>query len=399
MPRLPGALHGLLGLSVLLGACATSAPRLRPLEIEPSGFAFDDNPQLLARLRSGPHGYLRFVNVRFANEVCRRLAHLLPSTPSVNLHGDVHVEQYAVTSLGRGLTDFDDSSTGPPMLDLVRFGTSLRLAADQLGWAEDGDRIVARFYEGYRAALVDPELEPAPPPLVGRVAADFSADRARFHALVDEVASPVAPIEETRVRAAMRDYVDAMGADRPELGPRYFEVRSVRHPRTGIGSALDRKYLVRVRGPSDAEDDDEIIELKAVRDLVGIGCIEQRTKTEPFRILVAQSRIAYAPDALLGYLRIEGHYFWVHAWTPNYTELDVSQSFASPDELGDVAWDVGVQLGKGHPKLIAAPHDGPLRRELVRLLDAERAHFDRLERELADELRAAWQRFRDATGP
>ena len=42
--------------------------------------------------------------------------------PTVTLHGDPHLEQYAVTDAGRGLTDFDDASKGPAILDLVRFG-------------------------------------------------------------------------------------------------------------------------------------------------------------------------------------------------------------------------------------------------------------------------------------
>ena len=37
--------------------------------------------------------------------------------PLFNLHGDAHLEQYAITDLGRGLTDFDDSSRGPAIVE------------------------------------------------------------------------------------------------------------------------------------------------------------------------------------------------------------------------------------------------------------------------------------------
>ncbi len=57
--------------------------------------------------------------------MCETLEQALAGTPTVNLHGDPHVEQYSVTESGRGLTDFDDASTGPAALDIVRFAVSI----------------------------------------------------------------------------------------------------------------------------------------------------------------------------------------------------------------------------------------------------------------------------------
>jgi uncharacterized protein (DUF2252 family) len=49
--------------------------------------------------------------------------------PTARLHGDAHVEQYAVSATSRGIDDFDDSSTGPAVVDIVRFLGSLELTA------------------------------------------------------------------------------------------------------------------------------------------------------------------------------------------------------------------------------------------------------------------------------
>ena len=100
-----------------------------------------------------PHGYFRFVNAAFAAETCRLFADVAASLPEVNLHGDAHVEQYAVTSLGRGLTDFDDCTRGEAVIDLVRFGASLLLAAREKGWAAEEERFVDEFLKGYRDGL------------------------------------------------------------------------------------------------------------------------------------------------------------------------------------------------------------------------------------------------------
>ena len=34
------------------------------------------------------------------------------------------------------MTDFDDSSAGPAVLDMVRFGVSVRLACEERGWGD-----------------------------------------------------------------------------------------------------------------------------------------------------------------------------------------------------------------------------------------------------------------------
>ena len=92
---------------------------------------------------------------RSAKRVCRRFSEVLSGTPSFNLHGDAHIEQYAVTDLGRGLTDFDDSSTGPAVIDLMRFGVSLDLTNRAHGWHDGAGELFDRFITGYRDALKD----------------------------------------------------------------------------------------------------------------------------------------------------------------------------------------------------------------------------------------------------
>ena len=53
-----------------------------------------------------------------------------------------------MTSLGRGLTDFDDCTRGEAVIDLVRFGTSLLLAAREKGWAAEERALRRRVPRG-----------------------------------------------------------------------------------------------------------------------------------------------------------------------------------------------------------------------------------------------------------
>src|SRR5262245_47405196 len=60
-------------------------------------------PELLARVKATPLNYFRFVNKPWIEAICRRFAEDVPLVPKVELHGDPHVEQFAVTDDAYGL--------------------------------------------------------------------------------------------------------------------------------------------------------------------------------------------------------------------------------------------------------------------------------------------------------
>ncbi|MCB0288275.1 MAG: DUF2252 family protein, partial [Calditrichaeota bacterium] len=158
---------------------------------------------------------------------------------------------------------------------------------------------------------------------------------------------------------------------------------------------LDIKYLARIKGKTDDPMDDVVLELKEVRDLSGISCINTQHTTDPFRILVGQTRIAYQPFKHLGYFRFHGRTFWVHSWVDNYKEVNVNKSFHNFSDLRDVAYDVGIQLGKGHVKHIAAPLDLQLRREQQLLVQKNQKLLWQTCVNLSEEATKAWEMFRD----
>jgi hypothetical protein len=387
----------LLALASL--ACAAAAPRPAPkaasprasLDVSPAAPELEHNPALRARLRSGPHGYFRFVNRPFSCLVCDRFADL--DLPPVTLHGDAHVEQYAVTDLGRGLTDFDDSSSGPAVVDLVRFGASMRLAAEERGWKDRLDAMWAKFWSGYQLALRDPTAEAPEPAIARRLQAGFDPDRlallARAEALIDALSEPRPMLDEETKKETVATLARNSG-----VPVSFFRVKKAGALHVGIGSAADEKYLFRVEGETDADDDDVLLEFKEVRNLGAIPCI--RHDPGPTRILVGQERLAYEPFRYPGAVHVGGLNFWVHAWPLNYEELRIDD-LRSPEELEEVVYDAGVQLGLGHPKRWSAHEAERLRRALAAGLPERRVR--EAAAELAAETRAAWERFRAASWP
>ena len=370
------------------------APEADPLFVHPSSRDFSDNPRLLERIVSSAHGYFRFVNVRFSEAVCERFRDELPSMPAVNLHGDAHIEQYAVTSFGRGMTDFDDSSTGPGIIDLIRFGVSVRLACHERGWGECED-VFDELLRGYRDALADPALSPDPPAVAPRIQATFTRDRSEFLEWAQGLMRPLEDVRRGPLEEAFARYASSLVEETPDMDTDFFEIRALGQLHMGIGSALDEKYLIRVQGPTGEPGDDVVLEVKEIRDLSGISCIQNADSVDPFRILVGQSRIAYEPYPYLGYVTLDGRPFWIHGWADNYEELEVG-TLISHAELGEIAYDVGVQLGRGHTKQIAAPLDHQLRRREREIVDEHERALRRNIGEFVERTEAAWRRFRDA---
>lgn len=384
------------------GSASTHPPDARDrallveeLFVSPSSYAFERNPRLLDRILGGPHGYFRFINVAFSQAICRRFKAVVGEAPNVNLHGDAHLEQYAVTDIGRGLTDFDDSSKGPVVLDILRFGVSIRLALRMHAPDTSCDPFFERFLAGYREALEEPSTSAPEPDWVGEIRARFVDDRAQYFEWISKIMLPVPEGQTDALRAALKNYVRAMLQKYPELPPRFFDVQKIGFLTMGIGSALDEKYLIRVRGPTDDPLDDVILEVKEVRSLNGIECIEGADQKDPFRILLSQSRIAYKPYGYLGYIDFRDKKFWIHSWVDNYRELRLENLARRPEALAQVAYDVGVQLGRGHPK-IAGEFEIQLRQAQLEFL---KLHSDDLRRaiyELSDATVEAWKLFRAA---
>jgi hypothetical protein len=368
------------------------------LFVHPDSFDFESNPELLARIRATPHGYFRFINIPFTRLVCERLDHLIDTGPlgldrfPFNLHGDAHVEQYAVTDLGRGLTDFDDSSEGPAWVDGMRFAVSLRLAARANGWQDRADDMVAEFARGYWDVVSDSTLLAPVPAVVARYQATFKHDSLAYLAWVDSIMQPLSEPDRLALLASLEPYARLMQSSNPELRDGFFEPIQVGALQLGVGSALDTKYLVRVAGETVDPVDDVVVELKRVRSLAGIPCI-QADDDDPFRVLQSGARIAYQPFRFLGFVEHEGEMFWTHAWVANYEELKVAESLERPEELAEVAYDVGVQLGLGHLRDVG----GAFQQMIVvnvreRLADTEHELRDG-SRILADEVIEAWAAF------
>jgi hypothetical protein len=244
---------------------------------------------------------------------------------------------------------------------------------------------------GYEQALRDPKSVGREPAVAAAMRSGFGGGRRDALRRAESLMVPLPPGQQPppeKLRRASALLAEA--ARRPES---FFRIKKVGALTLGIGSADDERYLMRIEGPSSADADDVMLELKEVRHLPDLPCL--RAEPGGTRILVAQASLAYEAFSYVGTLALDSpdgpRHYWFHAWPDNYEELRVA-SLGSPQDLQDVALDVGVQLGRGHGR---QKHSADARRVRAQLATAlGGVDLTALSRVLADATEEAWRRFR-----
>lgn len=353
-----GASASAIPSAIASGTASVEVPKLEPfgdLDIDPASFDFKGNPELVGRIAESPHAYFRFTQRLFARAICKRFDAKVATAPKVRLHGDPHVEQFAVTDLGRGLADFDDASVGPAFVDLTRFATSILIAERMQGLTADEETAaVGELFRGYRAGLNGGELPKEPPKFASQLIGRFKKDRTEFLAFVGKSLLPIDAKEEELVKSEVGAYVSTLkGKDaRPAS---FFAIKKVGRTKLGIGSALTRKYLLIVEGESKAENDDVVIELKEVADLSAVPCIQGI----PSGAADAKRDEQKGPlgKKLLVPALLPDKKFWVNEWLSNYEEAKIKRLGA--EDLRALSFEAGLVLAREHKKpLPDAPAPG-----------------------------------------
>jgi uncharacterized protein DUF2252 len=366
-------------------------------QLRPSPTAVASAPaELVDRLRADAFTYFRFVNRSWAARVCDAFRDV-SDLPFVRLHGDAHVEQYALTDDAWGLTDFDDSARGPEFIDIVRFLGSIDLATRQRGWTSDRDALWDRFFAGYRAGLANPAYRPPEPDIVRALRGPERRNRAAFLSWGESQMEPMPAAASKSVVENMEAFERFIRLERPDLGSGYFAVKRAGWLRIGVGSTALRKVLIRVQGPTNEDDDDELVEAKEVANLDGVSCLAESTTAPALRVVDATRQLgrmkhdilAIGPTVLIPAAADRAEHWrnwWVSNWEASYREVRIDD-VRSVEDLGDIVYDSGVQLGAG------APTDVSARNQAASAVMRLEGRMRRETSTIVEELLAGWREF------
>ena len=396
-------LGGSLALIVALVAAVdgpaqtvTGAPPLRP---EPASLE-RASPELLERLHADELAYFRFVNRAWTARVCEQLASVLPDVPIVQLHGDAHVEQYAVTNQAWGLDDFDDSARGPSLIDVVRFlGSVISSRGAAAGRATS--TICSTASSTDTGAASKPQARShRNQSSVRRLRAAPARNRAAHLAWGEQRMEPLPDDVKANAVAGLALFARLAHKERPELAPGYFSIRRIGWLHIGVGSAATNKMLVRVEGRSSDPDDDVLLEAKEPSRLDGLGCLQLPASTEALRVIDGSKQLGRIRHDILGVVpeheRKWGvRKWWIRSWEPSYREVRVDD-LDSVKDLSALVYDSAFQLGAGRVYGASPDKAASLRQTELAAVGRLEGRLRRSVRDLIGELLAAWQAFRDS---
>ena len=168
------------------------------------------------------------------------------------------------------------------------------------------------------------------------------------------------PMDATQLKLAAAGMVAldrVVRPDHPDLSSGYFAVKRAGLLHIGVGSAVKRKVLIRVEGPTSDPDDDVLLEGKEVTNLDGVHCLERSTNPPAVRVIdgtrqlgrLKHDILAVGPTLLIPAAvdRAERWLdWWISSWEPSYREVHLSD-LRSVKDLADIAFDSGFQLGAG----------------------------------------------------
>lgn len=353
------------------------------------------DPRTTAKIAQSPFAYFRYTNRPFVDRVCRKWANVIPSMPQVHEHGDAHLEQYAVAEDSRGLSDYDASAIGPPVVDLARFATSLVLAMP--GDPRAARNAVDALMAGYEQVLDDPTATMPEPIVAARLRARFAPTRREWLDTVQKLIRPTRREDMPRYEDGWSQLYAQIKQRYPTYDTAFFTVKAGGMLDMGIGSAHTEKFIARIEGPTKAPDDDVVIEAKAVEgDALG-SCMTGQDLGAG-RIVRGQSQMSRAPQKFLGAVTVNGRAFYTHSWLVHYTEVSV-HDVRSGQELAELAQDVGMQLGLGHAKLADASRVPAQRAALMQAARLVAPTLADASVELSQDVIQAWMTFRGSLAP
>ena len=213
---------------------------------------------------------------------------------------------------------------------------------------------------------------------------------------------PVDPTEYANAQASLTLFGAIAAKLRPELTASYLNLKKAGWIHMGVGSALTRKVLLRVEGPTAAPEDDVILEAKQLSDLRGVTCLDVPRAGEVFRVLTGAEQLGRIRHDILAVVprRDEGDAqvrdWYVRTWDETYAEVKVAD-LRSAAELAEIVHDAGAQLGATNLAGGIPMIETQMRHLELEAVTRLEPRIRAVAHELTNELSQAWQQIRSDT--
>jgi len=167
----------------------------------------------------------------------------------------------------------------------------------------------------------------------------------------------------------------------------------------GVGSALETKVLMRIRGATDDPSDDLVIEMRRAPPPSGGECAWRPPHGGSLQPLLFMSILGQRMPDTFGVVTLSDEAvtpeFWAQSWEQGYRELSIAD-IQNQRELVELAEDAARQLAGHFWTRFPEPLRPIQRRAQLRAFDLVAARALTLARELAAETVREWSLFRQA---
>ena len=365
-----------------------------------------------ALMRRSPFVFLRGSCRMFYEDLAAGRDPPLDDAPPAWGCGDLHFENFGSYKGDNrqtyfDLNDFDDGALSCATWELVRFATSVLVAAPELDLTRRDARTQAgAFIDAHQRALAAGRarwIERDVATGVVRALLDRERHRKRKQLLrrrtVGEGASRRLRVDGDHMTPAGRDDIRRVrafvqGLTPPAEAPRFYQVLDVAHRVAGTGSLGVRRFEVLVVGRG--REKQYLLDLKeaASASLGALGGVAQPAwNNEAERVVGVQERVQAVSPALLRTARIGGRMYVLRELQPREDRVQLAEWCDRPRLLTGVMETFGEVAASGRlrasgrqgaavaDELIAFGNDRRVRR---RVLEAAHAAAQRIDRQYAE---------------
>jgi uncharacterized protein (DUF2252 family) len=293
---------------------------------------------------------------------------IFKTAPSVWSCGDLHLQNFGTFKgddrlVYFDINDFDESVLAPCTWDVVRFLTSVLVAAHTIPiHAEDAQQLCLTFLDTYTAELktgkdrtvhqdsstgmVKDLLEK----LQNRKRKDFLDERTELQGsdralkMIDGKTFPATESE----RNAVMGLLDRFAKTQPN--PEFYRVLDVAHRIAGTGSLGLERYIILVEG-NGSPDRNYLLDLKAARSSslkLYVPVPQPNWQTEAERITSIQFRFQESPPALLNPVALDGKSFVLREMQPTADRVNLEDTEGKIKRLTKVINTMAQVTAWGH---------------------------------------------------
>jgi hypothetical protein len=304
--------------------------------------------------------------------------------PRVFVHGNPHVDNFAKTSQGEAMIDFDRSRLGPYGWDLVRFLSSLALRREERRPGLVAPSVVTSLLDGYCTTFQSPDATTSVPEILAHEQPE--PDERSMSAYLRSNTSWAKRMRKSPVFVT-HPTVTAMLAH-------YFRSRKegdwaarfvVEEAGLAEGSLGMPRMLIVLRPRSEPAEDHVLLDFKQVYQDPDNAHFFNPYVHHGLRMIEASYLHAPGMEQRLGFLTWRDTQYWVRQIPPFKAKIEGN---LSDDVQEKLAYAVGAQLGRAHRRSLRETHPGDLVRHLRESVAAYVAIGERMNRELEEEFGA-----------